>query len=221
MKKEKLKILYEDKYIIVVYKKPGLLTISTDKEKDKTLFHEVREYEKKKNKNNKVFIVHRLDKDTEGLVVFAKDMKTKNAMQNNWDKVIRKYVALVHGHVKNKKATLVNFIAESKTYEVYVTEDVKKGKKAITTYVVMNQNKGYSLLNIEIKTGRKHQIRVQLAHIKHYIVGDKKYSKKKDGFRNLCLCANYLKFKHPITHKDIEISTSYPSKYEEVIKKSI
>ena len=186
MKKEKLKILYEDKYIIVVYKKPGLLTISTDKEKDKTLFHEVREYEKKKNKNNKVFIVHRLDKDTEGLVVFAKDMKTKNVMQNNWDKVIRKYVALVHGHVKNKKAIL--FAA---------------------------------FLTIEIKTGRKHQIRVQLAHIKHYIVGDKKYSKKKDGFRNLCLCANYLKFKHPITHKDIEISTSYPSKYEEVIKKSI
>ena len=102
MKKEKLKILYEDKFIIVVYKKTNLLTIGTDKEREKTLFHEVLEYEKKKNKNNKIFIVHRLDKDTEGLVIFAKDIKTKNILQQNWDDVVRKYVALVHGHVHNK-----------------------------------------------------------------------------------------------------------------------
>lgn len=221
MKKEKLKILYEDKFLIIVYKKPNFLTIATDKEKDKTLFHEVLEYEKEKNKNNKVFVVHRLDKDTEGLVVFAKDMKTKNIMQKKWDTVIRKYVALVHGNVKKTKDTLINLLMESKTYEVYITDNPKVGKKAITTYEVIAKNKGYSLLEVDIKTGRKHQIRVQLASINHPIAGDRKYSKKKDGFRSLCLCATYLKFKHPITNKDIEIKVEYPKIYMELIKKSI
>ena len=217
MKKEKLKILYEDKYLIIVYKKAGLLMVGTDKEKEKTLFHEVRDYLKQKNKNNKVFIVHRLDKDTEGLVILAKDLKTKNIMQSNWDKVIRKYICLVHGFVKDKKKSLINYLKESKTYEVYVTCNDKLGKKAITNYEVIKQNKGYSLLNIEIKTGRKHQIRVQLANISHPIVGDKKYSKKKDGMRNLCLCANYVKFKHPINQKEIEVQVDYPKKYDNLI----
>ncbi len=221
MKKEKLKILYEDKFIIVVYKKANLLTIGTDKEREKTLFHEVLEYEKKKNKNNKIFVIHRLDKDTEGLVMFAKDLKTKNIMQNNWDNVIRKYVALVHGHVNRKSETLTNLLTESKTYEVYITNNTKIGKKAITSYDVITQNKGYTLLSIDIKTGKKHQIRVQLASINHPIVGDKKYNKKKDGFRNLCLCANYLKFNHPVTNKEVEIKVEYPKIYDEIIKKSI
>ena len=221
MKKEKLKILYEDKFIIVVYKKPNLLTIGTDKEREKTLFHEVIEYEKRKNKNNKIFVVHRLDKDTEGLVIFAKDIKTKNILQQNWDNVVRKYVALVHGHINKKRETLVNLLAESKTYEVYITDNPKIGKKAITSYEVITQNKGYSLLEIDIKTGRKHQIRVQLANINHPIAGDKKFSKHKDGFRNLCLCANYLKFNHPVLNKDIELKIDYPNMYDEIIKKSI
>lgn len=214
MKKEKLKILYEDKYLIIVYKKSDLLTISTDKEKEKTLFHEVAEYEKKKNKNNKIFVIHRLDKDTCGLVMFAKDTKIKSIMQDNWDKVIRKYVALTYGKIDKQKGVLVDYLMESKTHQVYITKNEKLGKKAITSYELIKQKGLYNLLDIEIKTGRKHQIRVQLANAGFPIVGDKKYSDKKSPLRSLALCANYLEFNHPITGKKVIIKNDYPSNYD-------
>ena len=114
MKKNKLDIIYEDKSIIVVNKPSHLLTISTDNEKEKTLFHQVLMYEKKKNKNNKIFIVHRLDKDTSGLVLFAKDEKIKYRLQNNWDKEVKRgYIAIVNGKTKEKE-TLKSYLAETK-----------------------------------------------------------------------------------------------------------
>ena len=125
MTKKKLKILYEDKYLIIINKPSGLLTIATTKEKEKTLYHQVYEYLKQKNKNNKVFIVHRLDKDTSGIVVFAKDIQSKAFLQNNWDKFKRKYVAVVHGHTKEKDI-LKNYLMETKTHLTYIVND-KKG----------------------------------------------------------------------------------------------
>ena len=207
MTKKKLKILYEDKYLIIVNKPSNLLTIATTKEKEKTLFHQVYEYLKQKNKNNKVFIVHRLDKDTSGIVVFAKDIQTKAFLQNNWDKFKRKYVAVVHGHTKEKDI-LKNYLMETKTHLTYIVND-KKGKLAITEYEKVLENNKYTMLSINIKTGRKNQIRVQLSNIGNPIVGDKKYGIK-DSTNNMCLVANTLEFIHPKTKQKIVIDIDIP-----------
>ena len=201
---KKLNILYEDKYLIIVYKRHGLLTISRDNHNDLNLYDEVKEYEKKKNPRNKIFIVHRLDKDTSGLVLFAKNEKIKYALQNNWDKVIRKYYAVVEKEVLENK-TLINYLQESKTGEVFVTNNKVMGKKSLTKYEVLSKNNKCSLLDIEIKTGRKNQIRVQLAYILHPIIGDKKYGNTKN--KELLLQAYYLKFNHPVDNKEIIIKT--------------
>lgn len=210
MKKEKLDILYEDKFLVAVNKKSGLLTIANDKEKERTLYHEVREYLRKKN--NKVFIIHRLDKDTSGIVIFAKSEKIKRIMQNNWANVKRNYLALVHGILKNKNGTIKNYLKETKTLYVYKSKEKTKDY-AITEYKVINEYNNISLLSINILTGKKNQIRVALSSINHPILEDRKYGKK-DGMRNLCLHANRLEFIHPITKKVIVLESKVP-KYME------
>ena len=197
-------IIYEDQYIIVVNKPSGLLTIATSKEKEKTLYHYVSSYLKEKNKNNKVFIVHRLDKETSGIVLFAKDEKTKDLFQKDWNKIveIRGYYALVHGVLDKKKDRLVNKLLETKTNLVYVTKK-DEGKVAITNYKVEKENKLYSLLKINIETGRKNQIRVQLANNKNPIVGDNKYGLK-DGANKLYLVANKLVLYNPVLKKNMK-----------------
>ncbi len=213
MKKDKLDIIYEDKSIIVVNKPSHLLTISTDNEKEKTLFHKVMLYEKRKNKNNKVFIVHRLDKDTSGLIVFAKDEKVKYKLQNSWEKEAKRgYVTIVNGKTKDKDI-LKSYLAETKTLLVYST-DSKHGKLAITEYQKLKENKRMTLLKIKIKTGRKNQIRVQLSDNGNPIVGDKKYGESKfDPLRRLCLHANYLEIIHPITNKKMVFETDIPKDF--------
>jgi len=218
MKKEKLDILYEDKYIIVVNKPSGLFTISTDKEKMKTLFHQVLIYLKQKHKSNKVFIVHRLDKDTSGLIIFAKSEKVKKKIQDNWENVKREYIAIVNGQILKEKDTIKSYLKETKTLLVYSTKD-KNGKLAITEYEKISFNKDYSMLKINIKTGRKNQIRVHLNDIGHPIVGDKKYSNIKNKYVNrLCLHANYLEFIHPITNETIKLESKYPKEFNKLIK---
>lgn len=152
-------ILFEDDHIIVVNKPSGLLTIATAKEKDRTLYHIVREYLVSKDKYAKVFIVHRLDKDTSGIVVFAKDEKIKNRLQENWNEyvVLREYVAVLHGHLKESRGRIVQKLMETKTNLVYVSRN-NEGKEAITNYKVIKENKDYTLVSIAIETGRKNQL---------------------------------------------------------------
>ena len=209
-------ILFEDNHIIVVNKPSGLLTIATAKEKEKTLYHIVREYLVSKNKNNKVFIVHRLDKDTSGIVILAKDEATKNKLQENWNEYVklREYTAVVHGILDKKEARLVNYLKETKTNLVYISKD---GKEAITNYKVLKENKNYSLLEIKIETGRKNQIRVALSNINHPIVGDKKYSNYKDNDR-LYLHANRLKIYYPEIKKDILFETPIPNEFKKIMR---
>ena len=217
MKKEKLDIIYEDKYLIIVNKKSGMLTISTDKEKINTLYHRVREYLQRQNKNNKVFIIHRLDKDTSGLIIFAKSEKIKGIMQDNWTNVKREYLAVVNGNVKNDKGVIKTYLKETKTNLVYSTNN-KNGKLAITEYEKIKSNKLYTLLKINLLTGRKNQIRVHLNDIGYPIVGDKKYSKIKNKVKYLYLHANHLEFNHPITNEFIDITIPKPKYFEELIK---
>ena len=217
MKKKKLEILYEDKFIIIVNKPSNLLTVSTAKEKDRTLFSYVFDYLKKKNKNNKVFIVHRLDKDTSGIVILAKDEKTKFYLQENWDKFKRNYVAVIEGKLDKKQGVLKNYLQETKTHYTYVVND-KNGKLAITEYEKVLENNKYTLVSLNIKTGRKNQIRVQFSNIGNPIVGDKKYGTKKDPIRRMALVANTLEFIHPITKEKIIIDIDIPNSFISLVK---
>ena len=211
-------VLFEDDHIIVVNKPSGLLTIATAKEKEKTLYHIVREYLVSKDKNARVFIVHRLDKDTSGVVVLAKDEKTKNTLQENWNEYVdlREYVAVVHGVPKKSEDTIKQYLKETKTNLVYASRD-NDGKEAITNYKVVSSNEDYSLLSIKIETGRKNQIRVAMATIKHPIVGDKKYGIR-DNYDRLYLHANRLRMYYPEIRKSILFETSNPSEFKKIMK---
>lgn len=217
MKKKKLDIIYEDKHIIVVNKPSGLFTISTEIEKERTLFHQVLVYLKQKHKSNKVFIVHRLDKDTSGLVLFAKTEKIKKYLQDNWNEVKREYIAIVNGKVLKNNGVIESYLKETKTLFVYSTKN-KKGKLAITEYENLFSNEQYSLLKIIIKTGRKNQIRVHLNDIGYPIVGDKKYGNiKNKDIKRLCLHANYLEFFHPVTKDKLKLESKMPKVFDKLL----
>ena len=212
-------IVFEDNHIIVVNKPSGLLSIATEKEKEKTLFHIVREYLVSKDKYAKVFIVHRLDKDTSGLVVLAKDEKTKNKLQENWNEYVtlREYVAVVHGKLKNKEDRIVQRLKENKTNLVYVSKD-DDAKEAITNYKVIKETDNYSMVSINIETGRKNQIRVAFSTLKNPIVGDKKYGEK-DNEPRLFLHANRLKMYYPEIKKDILFEIPTPNEFKKIMNK--
>ena len=209
-------ILYEDMHIIVVNKPSGLLTIATDKERSETLYHKVREYLKVKNKNAKVFIVHRLDKDTSGVVLLAKDEETKNMLQDGWNSnAHRSYVAVVHGKLKNKSDRSIQYLKETKTNLVYVSKD---GLEAITNYNVVKENDKYTLVAIDIETGRRNQIRVLFNSMGNPIVGDKKYFIKKDNEKRLYLHANRLQVYYPHKREVMLFETKTPIEFKNIMK---
>lgn len=208
---DEIPILYEDDYIIIVSKPSLMLTVS-DMKRSINLYNKVGTYLKSKNKNAKVFIVHRLDFETSGIVVFAKDEKTKMLLQKNWDKTKRYYKAIVHGITKEKE--ILNFkLKEDKNLFVHVHNS---GIETVTIYEKIKNNNNYSLLNIEIKTGKKHQIRVSLEEINHPILGDKKYGIK-DNFKKMYLLADKIEFTHPITNKEIKIELELPNDFKKLV----
>lgn len=219
---KKMDILAEDKEILVINKPAKLLTIATDKEKERTLYHEASVYLKKQNPKNRVFIVHRLDKDTSGIVVFAKNEKAKFLLQKDWENGItkREYIAIVEGKITKKQDTIVNYLIETKTFQVFNSNDTKNGKKAITHYEVMKQNNAYTMLKITIETGRKNQIRVALSSIGHPIIGDKKYHAKKNPLGRLGLHAHKLEITHPLTKKKMNFEAKMPKEFIKIFETS-
>lgn len=217
---KKLNIIYEDKELLVVSKPTKQLTISTTKDSINTLYHEAREYEKKKNPKNKIFIVHRLDRDTSGIVMFVKNEQLKHSFQNNWNELAKKreYIAVVEGNVTPKKDKIKSYLTESKTLQVYSTKDKTNGKIAITEYEVLQNNRAYSLLKINIKTGRRNQIRVHMNDINHPIIGDKKYDSKRNPLGRLGLHASRLEIIHPKTKKLLVFTSPYPKQFDEATK---
>lgn len=209
---KKLDIIYEDKEIIVINKPSGMLTIKAGN--NISLYELVREYIKKQNPKNKIFIVHRLDKDTSGVILFARNEKTKRLLQENWSSSLREYTALVEGTPKKKKEKLINYLKESSSLQVYVTKDKREGKLAITSYEVIASDKKKSLLKIMIETGRKNQIRAQLSYIGHPIVGDKKYEAKMNPLNRLGLHATKLVIIHPKTKKEMTFLAKAPKSFE-------
>lgn len=214
---KKMDIIYEDKELLVVNKPAKELTIATNKQEVNTLYHEAREYVKKQNPHNKIFIVHRLDKDTSGVVLFSKNEKLKKLLQDNWNSYYREYMAIVEGVVL-QKGVIKSYLKESKTLEVYSTNDSKNGKLAITNYEPLANNKKYSMLKINIETGRRNQIRVHLSDMKHPIIGDKKYNSKTNPLNRLGLHANILKIVHPTTKKEMEFIAKTPYLFHNMFK---
>ena len=212
-------VLFEDDNIIVGNKPAGLLTIATAKEKEKTLYHIVSDYLKSKDRNARVFIVHRLDKETSGVLVLAKNEKIKKQLQENWNEYVslREYVAVVHGHLKEQEKKIIQNLKETKTNLVYVTKH-NDGKEAITNYKVIKESSKYSLVSINIETGRKNQIRVAFSSLGNPIVGDNKYGIR-DKENRLYLHANRLKMYYPVIKKDILFETSNPVEFRKIMDK--
>ena len=215
-KKSNLDIIYEDEYFFVINKPAGLLSISTTKEKEKTAYHLVREFIKSRKKNDKIFVLHRLDKDTSGVLVFVKDNTLKNLLQNNWDKYVktREYVALVTGNVKDVD-DYTCYLKEIGPDKVIVTNK-KEGKIAVTSLKTINKNNKYSLVKVNIETGRRNQIRVVLNHLGSPIVGDKKYGGIKSN--RLYLHASKLTITNPLNNKTYTFESSVPTSFKKVFK---
>ena len=221
--KNALDILYEDNDIIVINKPAGLLSITTDKEKELTAYHLVTEYVKQTGPNNRIFIVHRLDRDTSGVLMFAKNEKIKRALQDNWANLVseRCYAAIVEGTLKEKSGRIQSWLKETKTLMMYSSGRVGDGLESITNYQVMGETAEYSLLDIHLETGRKNQIRVHMKDIGHPVIGDKKYGAKANPLKRLGLHAYRLKLKHPFSGQVLCFETQLPGSFTSLFKKSV
>ena len=221
-KKNRLKgieIIHEDRDILVVDKPPGLLTIATDKEKEKTAYYILTDYVRKGcyKSRNRIYIVHRLDKGTSGLLIFAKSEGAKFYLQNQWTKTEKKYLAVVYGKLFRKEGTISSYLAENRNYTMYSTSNTSKGKLSHTAFRVLKETKGFSLLEITLITGRKNQIRVHLADKGCPVVGDKKYGDAHDAHKRLALHAKSITFNHPYSGKRLTFDTRIPGWFNSLV----
>ena len=218
-----LTILYEDPAIIVIHKHAGLLSMATNKERDRTAYGILSEYVKKINPQNKIFIIHRLDRETSGVMMFARSEHVQRLMQESWNATTRQrtYVALVEGVPEPEKGTITSYLRESKALIVYSSQDPENGQLSITNYSVLKSGNGFSLLELELETGRKNQIRVHMQDIEHPIVGDVKYGAKTNPIGRLGLHAEVLAFEHPTTGESMRFDAPVPKVFLTAVKEKI
>lgn len=217
-----LKIVYEDAYLLVIDKREGVLTIGTDKQKERTAHSILNEYVQRSGRQNRVYVVHRLDKDTSGLLVFAKDEKTKFTLQDHWEEIVkeRRYVAVLSGEMEKDKGTVTSWLKDNKMFISYSSVSNNGGDKAITHYKTIKRANGYSLVELELETGRKNQIRVHMQDLKHPVLGDVKYGDGNNPIGRLALHAFKLSFYHPVTNELMEFETVYPGAFKKIMLKS-
>jgi tRNA pseudouridine32 synthase/23S rRNA pseudouridine746 synthase/23S rRNA pseudouridine1911/1915/1917 synthase len=214
-----LEILYEDRDILVVDKPAGLLTVRTETNKFKTAEYILTDYVRKGSlkSRKRIFVVHRLDQWTSGVLVFAKSEEVMSFLKTQWKHTEKKYVAVVYGHLAQKEGIISSYLAEDKAHDVYSTTDATKGKLARTAYKVLKETKRFSLLEIHLLTGRKNQIRVHLADEGHPIVGDRKYGKITYGYERLALHAKSISFKHPTSGEQMTFEIKVPNYFNKLI----
>ena len=214
-KSREYNIVFEDEELIVIEKQAGLLSISTEKEKRATAYSLLSNHVKKQNRDNRIFVVHRLDRETSGLMLFAKNQEVKFHLQELWNNTVieRSYVAVVEGVVEKPDGVITSYLVEGKTFKVHSSQNPKYGKKAVTNYKVLKKQKEYTLLKVNLETGRKNQIRVHLQDIGHSIVGDKKYGANSSPIKRLGLHAQQLSFIQPITGKKLNFETKIPDAF--------
>lgn len=219
LKHPKLRIVFEDNYLIVVEKGAGLLTIATPRERQKTAYSILSDYVKQKSPGNKIFVVHRLDRETSGLLLFAKNQEVQALMQDNWRFAVsqRKYVAVLEGELLtgdgSGEGTVTSYLWESKAFIVYASQNPQDGVKAVTHYKVLQSGKGYSLVEFRLDTGRKNQIRVQMNSIGYPVLGDLKYGGHKTAMNRMALHACSLSFTHPVTGAAMSFESKVPDEF--------
>ena len=214
-----LPIIYEDNEIIVINKPSGLLSIASDKEKSSTAYRMLSDYVQQKDKHNRIFVVHRLDEDTSGVLMVAKNPDIQKALQDNWNDIVSKrgYYAIVEGHMPQNEGTIKSYLKKNAQNLMYSSKD-KSGQFSITHYKVMKTSDQYSLLDVNIDTGRKNQIRVHLGDLGHNVIGDDKYGNPSNPLKRLGLHAYCLELTHPITKKKLKFTAPMPKEFESLFK---
>jgi 23S rRNA pseudouridine1911/1915/1917 synthase len=207
-----IRVVYEDGALIVIDKPSGLLTIATENEKRETAYYILNAYFKERNpaRPDRIYIVHRLDRETSGLIVFAKNEGVKRKLQDSWDSAEKKYYAVVEGVIKKSEGKIESYLNETKAFKVYSAAKTDGTKQAVTRYRVLKAGKAYSLLEVVLETGRKHQIRVHLSDMGHPVVGDKKYGASGNPIKRIALHAHSLALTHPLTKTKMQFTSPMP-----------
>ena len=205
-------IVYEDQHLIVIDKMAGLLSMATENEKRNTAYSLLSMHVKKQDKANKIFIVHRLDRETSGLMLFAKSEPVKMKLQEFWTETVidRTYIAVVEGMVEKQEGTISSYLSEDKVFKMHSSQTPKDGKKAVTHYSVLKKNEAYSLLQVNLETGRKNQIRIHMKEMGHPVAGDKKYGATTNPMKRLGLHAMKITFIHPVTEQKMNFESKIP-----------
>ncbi|MGK2945168.1 MAG: RluA family pseudouridine synthase [Desulfuromonadales bacterium] len=216
-----LTLLHEDKDLIVVEKPSGLLTIGTDRDKSRTVHYLLNDYVRKGNpkSRNRVYVVHRLDRDTSGILIFAKSVQAKQFLQEHWEQTDKHYLAIVHGRLEPKEGMISSYLAENTAQKVYSTLNAAKGKLSHTEYKVLQETKGFSLVDIHLLTGRKHQIRVHFADKGHPVAGDTKYGDGGAVSNRLALHGRSISFLHPFNGRKMTFDTGMPEDFVRLLDK--
>lgn len=219
-KSKYVSIVYEDQYIIVIEKKPGILSMAAGHSSlnVKTVLDD---YFKKTRQSCRAHVVHRLDRDTSGLMIYAKDMETEQILEHEWHNIVfdRRYVALCSGEFEEDQGTVANWLKDNKAYVTYSSPVDNGGKYAVTHFFVLDRSIDHSLVEFKLETGRKNQIRVHSADMGHPVCGDIKYGNGDSPIHRLCLHAYVLCFYHPVTRRPMEFSTPIPPQFREVVNK--
>lgn len=215
-----LKLLYEDAYLIVVEKKEGLLSVATDHQRERTAQHILGEYVKRQHRNNRIYVVHRLDRETSGIMMYAKDEKTQHTLRDNWHDIVtdRRYVAVVEGEMEKDAGTVESWLTDRTLY-VSSSDHDDGGKYSQTHYRTVKRANGYSMVELELETGRKNQIRVHMQRLGHPVVGDARYGSESDPLGRMALHAFKLCFHHPVTGEMMEFETPYPPSFRGLVLK--
>jgi 23S rRNA pseudouridine1911/1915/1917 synthase len=214
-----MRLVYEDEYLIVIDKNAGLLSMASDNEKYLTAYNILSTYVKSQKPSNRIFIVHRLDRDTSGLMMFARSEKVQSLLQRDWKRNVtaRTYVALVEGEVTEPEGVIKSYIYESKALVMHSTPDPKRGDLAVTRFRLLKSGSEYSLLEITLETGKKNQIRLHMQEKGHSIAGDKKYGATSSPIGRLGLHASVLAFIHPVTGREMRFESKVPAKFRRMV----
>jgi len=210
-----LPIIFENEEMIVINKPSGLLSIASDKEKGATAYRMLTDYVQQKDKHNRIFVVHRLDEDTSGVLMVVKNPKLQQALQDDWNNLVSKrgYYAIVEGQMKDKTGTMKSYLKKNAQNMMYSSKKAGDGQLAITHYKVIKENKMYSLLDVNIDSGRKNQIRVHMGDLGHFVIGDDKYGNPSNPLKRLGLHAYELILKHPFTGKTMKFTAPMPGEF--------
>lgn len=214
-----VRIVYEDRFLVVIEKYIGILSMAGG-HSTLNVKSVLDDYFAKSRQRCTAHVVHRLDKDTSSLMIYAKDIQTARRLENNWHNAVydRRYVAVVSGKIDRDKGTIANWLKDNKTYVSYSSDVDNGGKYAVTHFYTLQRTNSYSLVEYKLETGRKNQIRVHSADMGYPVCGDIKYGNGDNPIHRLCLHAYLLCFYHPITHERMEFSTPIPSAFKKLLK---